>query len=272
MRLIRSVLLAFLLVEPARAIDIPIESLDGLVWTKIQICARSYNFVVDTGAAASVVGLETASACQMKLGSSLKVAGVGSAARGYHLPHFQGSLHGLPLARSTIALDLEYPSRLCSKHVDGLLGADFFRGKIVQIDCAQKVMRVLDAFSPRPDGNTLPLKFMQGAMCLPVSVGGCQPCWVRLDTGCTDALHWGPIGTGLKTLTPTIALAGSRSSTTLLPVQIGNQLFSAVPTTLHKSAIFPGEAGLLGNAILARLRITIDTIKNRVTLESPPSR
>lgn len=272
MRLFLTFLLALLLVVPARAIDIPIESRDGLVWTKVQICARSYNFVVDTGAAVSVVALETASACQMKLGSSLNVAGVGSAARGYHLPSFQGSIKGLPLARSTIALDLKYPSGRCSQPIDGLLGADFFRGKIVQIDCAQKVMRVLTAFSPMPDGHTLPLKFVQGAMCLPVSVGGNRPCWVRLDTGCTDALHWSPDGTSLKTPAPSIALAGSRSSTTLLPIQIGNQLFPAVPITLHKSALFPGEAGLLGNAVLARLRLTIDTIKNRVTLEIPPPR
>jgi hypothetical protein len=42
-------------------------------------------------------------------------------------------------------------------------------------------------------------------------------------------------------------------------VKLGHIEFSSLPTNLHERAIFPGEAGLLGNGVLSRFeRVTID--------------
>ena len=48
---------------------------------------------------------------------------------------------------------------------------------------------------------------------------------------------------------------------------IGGYAFEKVPTGLHETAIFPGEAGLLGNALLSRFStVTIDAKAGRVIL------
>jgi hypothetical protein len=38
---------------------------------------------------------------------------------------------------------------------------------------------------------------------------------------------------------------------------------------VHREQIFPGEDGLLGNALLSKFRLTIDQPGNRVILENP---
>jgi len=52
-------------------------------------------------------------------------------------------------------------------------------------------------------------------------------------------------------------------------VEIGEHKFKDVPTGLHETAIFPGEAGLLGNGLLSRFfTVTVDAKAGRVTLET----
>jgi len=51
-------------------------------------------------------------------------------------------------------------------------------------------------------------------------------------------------------------------------VQLGKQCFKAVTTGVHTEPIFQGEAGLLGNGLLSKFRITIDQPGNRVIFES----
>jgi hypothetical protein len=50
-------------------------------------------------------------------------------------------------------------------------------------------------------------------------------------------------------------------------LQLGKQYFSAVTTGVHEEQIFPGEAGLLGNALLSKFRLTIDEPRSRVIFE-----
>jgi len=50
-------------------------------------------------------------------------------------------------------------------------------------------------------------------------------------------------------------------------VVLGDQAFDKVATGLHEEAIFPGEAGLLGNGVLSRFSsITVDAKAGRLIL------
>jgi len=50
-------------------------------------------------------------------------------------------------------------------------------------------------------------------------------------------------------------------------VGLGEHEFKKVPTGLHDVAIFPGEAGLLGNGLLSRFStVTIDAKAGRLVL------
>ena len=50
-------------------------------------------------------------------------------------------------------------------------------------------------------------------------------------------------------------------------VAVGAEQIANVPTSLHRSALFPSEAGLLGNSILSNYRVTIDAVNGRLLLQ-----
>ena len=65
-----------------------------------------------------------------------------------------------------------------------------------------------------------------------------------------------------------IGLSGKSPRYLRTSVQLGKQCFKAVTLGVHTEPIFPGEAGLLGNGLLSKFRITIDQPGNRVIFEN----
>jgi hypothetical protein len=111
-------------------------------------------------------------------------------------------------------------------------------------------------------------------MRVPVTVNGHKLQWVRLDTGCASALQWvtSRVPSGQCKSQVAIGLTEISIPQTQTTVEIGLQTFPGVPTGIHQTAIFAGEAGLLGNGLLSRFsRITIDTKSARLILEPRPS-
>ena len=156
-------------------------------------------------------------------------------------------------------------ARACSEPIDGLIGADFFRGKVVRIDYAQKVLALEKGIE---GGTGTPLYFANGVICAPVAVNGGPVRWTRLDTGCTDALDWcGGAGCRAKGAGNSVALATSDGNAIEADVAVGTIRLHDVPVRMRQREIFPGEAGLLGNAALSRYRVTIDGIGKRLVLE-----
>jgi hypothetical protein len=155
--------------------------------------------------------------------------------------------------------------------VDGILGADFFRNRIVQIDFRDGRVRILE----RCDSNLarceiLPIRMCNDAFCVPVRVAGNSAQWMRLDTGSDAALEW-VVGATEKRRTglSSIGLSGVSAHYISTSVQLGKKCFNAVTTGVREAQIFPGEDGLLGNALLSKFRLTIDQPENRVILENP---
>jgi hypothetical protein len=248
---------------PAREAGIALH--DGLVWTNVECGGTTLHFVVDTGAASSCIDLAATRRLGMRLGPALNVAGVGGLATGYRCGEFEGSVGGMRLPREVVALDLSGPSRGCSERIDGLIGADFFRGKVMRIDYEQKVLSRLEG---NAGGAGIPLRLENGVMCVPVAVDGGAARWTRLDTGCTEALYWcegaGSIEDGGKWSVALASLAGREIQA---EVRIGTEEMKNVPVRMREGEIFPGEAGLLGNGALSRYRVTIDGIGMRLVLE-----
>ena len=238
---------------------------DGLVWADVDCDGRTLRFVVDTGAASSCVNLAAAERLGMRLGAPLKVAGGGGWTTGYRCTGFDANVGGMRLPTTVVALDLSGPARVCSEEIDGLIGADFFRGKIVRIDYARGV---LSRGNVPEVGIEMRLRFANGVMCAPVSVDGSGARWTRLDTGCTDALDW-CAGACCRPMagSRTVALATSMRDATEAEVTVGTARLHDLPVNWWKREIFPGEAGLLGNEALSRYRVTIDGIGKRLVLE-----
>ncbi|HWH71912.1 MAG TPA: hypothetical protein VNT26_21295, partial [Candidatus Sulfotelmatobacter sp.] len=173
------------------------------------------------------------------------------------------------LPKDYLAVDLSQLSGACECPVDGLIGADFFRNQVVQIDFDAGKVRRLAVPPPAGGQEVLSLKQSQGALRVPVRINQGAPQWVRLDTGCASSLQW-VTGAGKSRAYPrqvAVALTGISIAVAPTTVQLGGLCFEGVPTGLHEKSLFSGEAGLLGNGLLSRFgSVTIDARAGKVLL------
>jgi hypothetical protein len=256
----------FAFVFSAAARELPFEFVDGYILIHANVRAQAVTLILDSGASDSVLSLETAKRLHLELGRRVSIDGVGASASAYEIAPVAASASGVNAGQIAMAIDLSRAAQLCSRHVDGLIGAGFFDGRITQIDYARKRIRLLDAAPSQ--GESLRLIARNGVYCLPVSVYGSRPRWTRLDTGCNDALHWviprrseAPAHRDVS-----IGFITNTEDETVVPVRLGHLMLPHVAATLHGRAMFPGEAGLLGSEILSRYVVTIDAVGRHIFL------
>jgi len=273
-RLISILTLALLLCAQRllAATPIPFQFRDGLVWLKVEVAGQGepLNFLLDSGAGASVLDLSAARRIGVTLGSRQNVQGIHGRSGAYRIENFTAHTAGVAIAPSLLAVDLSGPSRACHQRIDGLLGADFFRGRIVQIDFASQTIRLLQRGEVNEtDCEILPLTTRNDALCARVSVDGNAREWLRLDTGCSTSLEWVVTSGKAKNLgLTTIGLNPGSTHEIRTAVQFGAKRISAVKTGIHTEQIFAGESGLIGNGLLSRFTVTIDSAKRRCLLAS----
>ena len=261
----------------AAEVEFPFQFREGLLWVEVNVpqSQQPLNLLVDTGAGVSVINLSTAKRMGLKLGEKVTVHGVEGALPGYWQQRISAKVGEIELPHEYLAVDLEKLSRSCERSVDGLLGADFFRGRAVQIDFAARKIRLLKSDKNRKADGSVPLELRSCGMRVPISVNGHKHQWVRLDTGCASALQWVTSTVkpaqciGQKMAIGVVEVSILQTETT---VGIAELEFENVPTGLHETAIFPGEAGLLGNGLLSRFSaVTVDSRAGRVFFQIRPS-
>lgn len=255
--------------SPANAI--PFEYCEGLLWVQIQIpqSAHPLNFLFDTGAEVSVINADTAAVLGLSAGEKIHVQGVQAATTGHWPVRLAAKAGNVDLPSKYLSLDLSRLAHSCGRPLDGLLGADFIQGKVVEIDFQSHLIRFREQISPAKSDVDLPLKASGKCFCVSVRVNNGQSQWVRLDTGCATALQWVTADAEVRAQSaiPAIGLAGLAIPQTQTTVSLGGKQFDQVPTGLHRHAIFAGESGLLGNGLLNRFKtVTIDTKSARLVL------
>jgi hypothetical protein len=257
---------------PTTLAEFPFQFREGLLWIEVNIpqSQQPLNFLVDTGSGVSVINLTTAKRIGLKLGKQVIVHGVQTTLTGYWQERMSAKVGNIRLPSEYLAVDLEKLSSSCQTRLDGLVGADFFRGRVVQIDFDEHKIRLLKPEKGmKPDGAE-PLQFRPCGMRVLISVNDHKRQWVRLDTGCATALHWVSSDVRSDQCARQIAIGLAEISIlqTETSVSIGEYEFHRVPTGLHDRAIFPGEAGLLGNGLLSRFStVTIDALQGRLILQ-----
>lgn len=257
--------------------ELPIQFREGLLWVEVSVpqSKEPLHFLVDSGASASVVNLSTAKRLGLKFGSKVKVTAVAATLTGYWPVKLSAKAREIKLPDEYLALDLSKLSGACTRSVDGLIGTDFFRDRVVEIDYTGQKLRVLAA-SPEPLAtNAVPLEARPCGFRVAVSVNGGKSQWVRVDTGCATAFQWVTSTERAERCTSKLAVGLAELSIpqTMTGLRIGNHQLDTVPTGLHRKIIFPGEAGLLGNGLLAQFGVvTIDAKSGRLFLGNSSAR
>ncbi len=243
------------LTAPAIAQTVPLQFQDGLLWVEVQAhnSSQPLHFLIDSGASITVLHRETADRLGLKLGPQATVTGVGTTTTGFGPTPWAAQIGSIDLPNQVLVLDLDRLGKACGRPLDGLVGADFFRDRIVEIDYATPTLRLLDA-SPgsRPD-QAIPLGINHRGLSVRASVNGTSDQCLRIDTGCASALQWvSPLTPGRRCPgAPSVGLGRLSVPQTLTGIRLGRHEVDTVPTGLHRKPIFAHEAGLLGNGLLA---------------------
>jgi len=249
--------------------EIPFELREGLICLNVNVgsAPKPLRFVLDSGAGLSALNWDAARKLKLRLGAPAWVVGVEGGADARWVHGFAARVGHVPLISDLLVFDLRQINPNSPGGIDGLLGQDFFRGRIVQIDFRKKRIRLLER-ADHAGSAVLPIKFQNGAMCVPVSVGGSAPRWTRLDTGCNDDLHWVGVRPS-RTRRPGPLVGFSRGPVAYVDtvVDLAEYRISGVQAGLHAREFFPGEAGLLGTGILSSFTVTVDDPGGRVLLK-----
>ena len=251
--------------------EFPFRFHDGFLWVEVAVpqSEQPLNFLLDTGASVSVINLKTAQRLKLTLSKPVAVRGVETTTVGFFPQRLLATADKVQLKKDYLAVDLEELGQACCCCVDGLIGVDFFRGKVVQIDFAERKIRLLKSTEGIDSKTVISLKMRPCGMEVPVRVNGSEPQLVRLDTGCASPLQW--VTTGVRpgdcSQRPAVALSRFTVNECKSAVRLGNVEFQSVPTGIHANEIFAGEAGLIGNGILSEFKtVTIDTKRGQLIL------
>jgi hypothetical protein len=243
--------------------EIPFRFDDGFIRVAVQteVSRTPLSMLLDSGASVSVLNVETARRLDVRTGESLSIRGVASDADAYEIEPLRATMSGIECGHVVLAADMSRANQLCAEPIDGLIGVDFFRDRVVQIDYSQRRLRLLPRAPKRTSAALrLPLKLINGVPCVGVGVNGSSARWTRLDTGCNDALHW-VIPKSARERKPHSASVGFVTDTrdvALARIALGKRELHSIPTSLHGRPFFEGEAGLLGNGVLSRFAATVD--------------
>ena len=256
---------------PSGAAEFPFKFHDGFLWVEVVVpqSGKPLNFLLDSGASVSVINLKTAQRLKLPLGKPVAVRGVETTTTGFFPQRLMAMADKVRLQKNYLAVDLCQLGRACNCCVDGLIGMDFFRGKVIQIDFAEHKIHLLKSSDGIGNKTVIPLKMRPCGMEVPVQVNGGEPQFVRLDTGCASPLQWVTAGVrpGDCSQRPAVALSRFTVSECKSTVRLGNSEIQSVPTGIHADAIFAGESGLIGNGILSHFKtVTIDTRRGQLIL------
>jgi hypothetical protein len=252
------------------ATEIPFSREGGMIWIQVTLAdhPEPFDFLLDSGAGATLVDSMAARECGIGLGNRTIIQGIGGRAVAHRAEAISARVHGIRIPAPELVLDLSAVSKSCGKRIDGLIGVDFFAGRIVQIDFAASKLRLLSPQEFPNEGPILPLARRNGVLCLAAGVNGGPSKWLRLDTGCSSAVEYvtrAAGGAGTRKIS--IAAQHGSSHASAGELLLGSLRCTGVPIGLHDKPFFPGESGLIGNGFLSRYRTTVDHDRKRIAIE-----
>lgn len=275
--------------------QMPFEIVSNKPWVKVSINGSDpQTFILDTGCrGTSIIARECADRLGMKLGETNQTrlgAGQGVSVGFTRTKDVTLGVAGDTLSSPGLGVfPLAHVSPYEGRRVDGLLGEDFMRRHVVEIDYAQRVIRIHDPASYHYAGKAAPtpIEFHQGLAVAAAEMtppgGEPIPCHVVIDTGVRTTVVWyhpfvlahDLVATQPRVITGTIG-GGAGGETKgdigrLERLTIGD-LTLVRPTVVFSrdtTGVFAGsgEDGIVGGELLRRCKVTFDYPDRQLFLE-----
>jgi hypothetical protein len=255
--------------------------------------SRPLAFVLDTGNRMGVIDVERAKELGLTLGREIRVAGVGpQAITGYAVQNARFSVVGVAdfTQPITLAIPLGPLAARFGHDFDGILGADFIREFVIEVDYASQTITLhdRDAFQYSGGGESIPVRLNSSghplieAQVTPAGKSAVAGTFViDLGSGGALALHSPFVsehqlpGPGVKTI-ESLGRGGTGGATTgrmgrVAALTIGPYTVRHLPTHFSEdnSGAFASAAidGNIGQQVMSRFRIFLDYTRNRIILE-----
>src|SRR6266478_5818327 len=154
---------ATVFVSATSALNIPCELSSNVIFLQVRVNgSEPLWFILDTGAAGSLLDTNRAKALGIKVSGGGDIEGVGetSVAAGM-AKNVSFSLPGVDFqSRVVVVLPLSNLNRYVGRVVDGILGHDFFSRFVVEIDYAARIINVYEPKSFQYSGtdDSIPLE------------------------------------------------------------------------------------------------------------------
>ena len=244
---------------------------DGLIWVDVRSGAsgKTLHFLLDSGAGSTIIDSDCARRLNLDLGRSETVQSVVGRTKAWRVRNLDLTLNGHPLPGSALVVDLRAFERTLGKRIDGLIGIDFFEKRAVQLNYRSGRARIFERCAIPSGAIVVPLRSRNSILCAKLDLNDVRSQWMRVDTGCSEALHWSgnPARRAGSDRNTTVALKRGSVSFRDVTVQWEGRELATVRAGLHTRPFFKGEDGLLGNGLLSHFCVTIDARNRRLILE-----
>lgn len=274
---------------------IPFELNTNHIHIKVSINDIPANFILDTGAAMSVIAMEKAKAMGLNIEGTVGIGGAGSegGTNGSFVQNARLKIAGLPdfTTNVQIALPLIKIAQSEARHVDGILGFEFFRRYVVQIDYPARQLKVFDpeTYQYSGSGAVLPLTFKHNHPHINIQIqaenGEPIDCDTVVDTGARSSLIFArpfveehnllkhtpqkfassAVGAGLNGISK--GILGRLKTVRLGSIVIEHPVTTFSQDTQGVFATTSILQGNIGGEILRRFRVTFDYKRKQMMLE-----
>jgi len=152
----------------SQPVEIPFELVSKHIFLKIKVGdSKPLNFIFDTGDQVAIINLPRAQELGLKLEGELKVGGAGpNTLSGSYVKETSFSIPGLDGFSQPvrIALPLGAMAPQLGQDFDGIVGAEFIRQFVVEIDYQKSVIRLhnKDTFQYSGNGDSIPVTLNRG--------------------------------------------------------------------------------------------------------------
>lgn len=279
-----SVLLAASFV-PSAALETPLVLPKGLPIVELPANGRKpLRFIVDTGAGRSVVDAKAAERLKLTVGGTIDAQGSGGSAQARTFTNFEVWIGGERAPLPAIGLDLSPIASMIGSPFEGILGYEFFKGRIVEIDYASKRLRVSgrQGFAA-PDGYAqLPLTLDGGRPFVKASIGLPGGRVVEgvfmFDTGANQAASLSDQFAKthqLETRESSTRLAGVGGARAALQAQLAYVEAGGLRFAVNSAMVSDGAGrrdGLLGSGLLQGRRLVVDYDGGRLYISPPQAK